>query len=63
MAEQIANLTTHQNLTDAIITTMGESLAFQQALMQRICAGNSKGKAREYWEYCWIELLLETARR
>ena len=34
MAEQIAKLTTHQNLTDAIITTMGESLALQQALMQ-----------------------------
>ena len=34
MAEdQIANLTHHQNITDALLNTMGECMAVQQALL------------------------------
>lgn len=35
MAEEaLANLTHHQNITDAILTSMGETMALQQALLQ-----------------------------
>ena len=33
MAQEIANLTHHQNITDALLNTMGECMAVQQALL------------------------------